>query len=766
MPLFILLFALAFSRDAHASEFRHFKIADQDKWDNFGDLAPVNKSFSFDADPLIDGPIYRRMMEYFSQHYQSITERQLRLVEGDSAFFKGGYNHLAFDYFKPFSYFSVEFQRQMAPYISGDSYVINDTINIYIDATQLLGELKQRGIIDIGQKQLLGFAGVMFKRSYQYSSFAKNKTEAMTLYLRRLFFSFLKFRSQKFLEMRPEEVMVRTDRFTFQAGGIGNFPVYEYLPTHDSEGAGSPGAELEGEEDSPVNYFPVGNFIAVNLHGHLAHHLLTRTEIMAVDSEEEDFSNMREARARALRETIPFKDRYRSGDEEIIAEESTKEAKDDAPTETPPRPLSFQITLEKAKLSQTGFQASILADFFKLLRTKIFNFNLTSSFENSSVMTFGFGPRDAAKIKGPGPLGSEVRRMLKGKEPNLGILKPHLLGKTFRESKAHRRTCTLFTRGRSKLQKTERVEIIGDTKYKNFFRHEFSQRHTQDSSLGWLISLGLQSFLRMSWKFGGQSYRDVHKLAIEYESQKNLLKDKASLDLREERPRFAFHFKREFYYQKKGKEKSKGKLLDLIENYSTLKSSIVEKVKRGQLVAPFDLKINFTFKQSAIEHFHNLSPEDISQKIESICRPDGPRSGNKKCRKKLRQSYQRYIKERDQRYYSAREKYQKCRRASLPRKRSRSCPKKIVVRAGGEQFLKRIPLWRLAPFLQELQKWGQNTSAIYSLFGQDNVSMNGIFQASYDSEDRRFTSFFNRSSPRPKGLIEQNLPGIRGRPLP
>ena len=751
-------------------EFWHFKIKDRKKWESFGGRqGRVAKYSSFESDPLLDGPVYKRIMDYFGQNYQEIADRQFHLMEKDQNRFKAGINHLAFDYFKSFAYFSVEFQRQMAPNLFADNYVINDTINIYIDATQFLGDLKQRGIIDIGKKQLLGFAGVTFKRSYQYSYFAKNKTEAMTLYLRRLFFSFLKFRSKNFLKMKPEEVMVRTDRLGFQVGGISNIPIYEYLDNAEAE---LQPQRNEEEDDDSINYFPVSNFFALNLNGHLAHHLLTRTEIVAL-TPEEDFTQMR--KIEPSEKPISFKDRYRqhgdSGEEEVEVELEIEKFE-----EKGAHANSFQIHFSKGNISQAGIQVTILADFLKLLRTKIFSYSFSKSFENSYEMGFGFGPKDVSKIKGTNPLATEVGRILKHKEPNLGILKNNLLGKVLKEIQTKRRTCSLFTLIRSKLQKTERVEIINDKRYKNFFRHEFFNSKYQNSSLGWLLSLGLQSFLRLSWSFGGQTYKDAQKLILEYDSEKNLIKDKASLNLEQNAPIFRFHFKREFSYQKRNKEKSKAKLLDLIENYSTLRPQIIERVKKGELMAPFDLKINFVFKQSAIEYFHNLSLSEINKKIRTLCLPSQKRQRvmkkgsfrwetENKCSKKLAQSYQKYINERDKRYYSAREKYQKCRKKNSRRtnRKLRSCPKKIVI-SSQEQALKKIPLWLLTPFLQDLQKWGRNKSFIYDFFGRDNVSMNGQFKAAYEIEEvegeyGNFNSFFNDGTSFFKGLIEQSLPG-------
>ena len=174
-----------------------------------------------------DNPLYSEILQYFGDHYQRIGERQLAAIEnGRDLSIVGGMNHIGIRYTKPFVDFKVELQRQVAPDLFHDErWLVTDTMDLYIEASKLLSNLENAGIIDITQEQYAAFAGLTFKRTYKYVHYADTYQEGLGFNLEKLFFGFTHFRSSRFLELEAGEILSKEDSLVLAAGGVGNLPL-------------------------------------------------------------------------------------------------------------------------------------------------------------------------------------------------------------------------------------------------------------------------------------------------------------------------------------------------------------------------------------------------------------------------------------------------------------------------------------------------------------------------------------------------------------
>lgn len=181
-----------------------------------------------------DNPLYNEIIRYFEQHEENIRRRQLERIDWDgNRRVWGGLNHVGLAYSKDFATFSIELKRDVAPDLFDDErWIVTDTFNIYIDASTVFNKLIDLGAISVTPAQLAAVAGLTFKRSYRFAHFAASYREAITMNLNRFFFSFLNFRSQNFLQLKPGEFISKEDFLGVHAGALGSLPVSDFLVAH------------------------------------------------------------------------------------------------------------------------------------------------------------------------------------------------------------------------------------------------------------------------------------------------------------------------------------------------------------------------------------------------------------------------------------------------------------------------------------------------------------------------------------------------------
>ncbi len=181
-----------------------------------------------------ESPLYQEITNYLDLHSDEIARRELDLVDqGRNLSIVGGMNHVGINFTKGFGTFSIELKREVAPDLFHDErWLVTDTFNIYIDASQVLSKLADDEIIDISDKNLAAFAGVTFKRAYTHVHFADTYERALGFNLDKLFFSFRQFQNLEALKIAPQEFIKKEDSISLQAGGIGTAPLTTGLGAH------------------------------------------------------------------------------------------------------------------------------------------------------------------------------------------------------------------------------------------------------------------------------------------------------------------------------------------------------------------------------------------------------------------------------------------------------------------------------------------------------------------------------------------------------
>lgn len=169
-------------------------------------------------------PLLQRIRDGLGNRYERIGEQEARDVLFNRDFGGGVRNFSGFSWQKPLVNIGLDVNREVAPNLFGDQWLVHDTLYIVINAQSLLGQLNEDGILDMSKSEIGAFAGVGFVREYKYTHLANSYIEGLTSDFSKLFLSFTKFQPNEVLNMPPYELMSREDKYTFNAGGFVSSP--------------------------------------------------------------------------------------------------------------------------------------------------------------------------------------------------------------------------------------------------------------------------------------------------------------------------------------------------------------------------------------------------------------------------------------------------------------------------------------------------------------------------------------------------------------
>lgn len=203
---YLLVFLVSFQ--VYAYEFRHFTLNPRIK----------SKSISHPS-------ILKDLTEYMQANYEEIGNEQFQRLRENHDLGGGVLNFSGFTWYKPMVNYDIKAHRELAPHLESDQWIVQDTLTIFIEAATLLKNLADMEIITITPAQLEAFAGLTFKRKYHYYHFAPTYLDGLGSDYSKLFLSFLKYHPEGIFDLSVNEVMKKSDLFTFNAGGKIDAPL-------------------------------------------------------------------------------------------------------------------------------------------------------------------------------------------------------------------------------------------------------------------------------------------------------------------------------------------------------------------------------------------------------------------------------------------------------------------------------------------------------------------------------------------------------------
>lgn len=172
--------------------------------------------------------LYQQILDEMNLEYEHIGIREAqRVLAGQRTSVSGGLNSIGFTYKRPFVDFSISADRNLAPDLFDDKrWIVTDTFSVFIDASKVLSNLKDKKVIDITEQNLAAFAGVVFKRTFTWVHYANSYEEGLTTHFEKLFMPFTALQFNNISRMQTNEMIFKEDSLSIHAGGMVSAPLY------------------------------------------------------------------------------------------------------------------------------------------------------------------------------------------------------------------------------------------------------------------------------------------------------------------------------------------------------------------------------------------------------------------------------------------------------------------------------------------------------------------------------------------------------------
>ena len=178
-----------------------------------------------------EADLYQQIAKEFNLVYESIGKSKAEgILAGNGLSVTGGLNSIGFSYKKPFLNFNVSVDRNLAPNLFDDKlWIVTDTFNVDIDASKILGGLRDSGAIKMSEQNLAAFAGVVFKRKFTWIHYANSYEEGLSSHFEKLFLPFNSLAFSNMTGLEANEMIFKEDSISVKAGGLVSAPLYTGL---------------------------------------------------------------------------------------------------------------------------------------------------------------------------------------------------------------------------------------------------------------------------------------------------------------------------------------------------------------------------------------------------------------------------------------------------------------------------------------------------------------------------------------------------------
>lgn len=174
------------------------------------------------------GTIYEEIFNELNGVYDQVGKLEAQKIIDKNMTLSGGLNSIGLSIQKPFLNFYVSLDRNLAPDLFSDTrYVVTDTMTITIDAARILNKLSSDSTIDLNQKNLALYAGLVFSRKFTWIHLANSYEDGLMNHFEKLFFPFKGIGIDSVKSMGTNEIITREDSVAFNAGGFVSAPIYQ-----------------------------------------------------------------------------------------------------------------------------------------------------------------------------------------------------------------------------------------------------------------------------------------------------------------------------------------------------------------------------------------------------------------------------------------------------------------------------------------------------------------------------------------------------------
>lgn len=388
------------------------------------------------------------------------------------------------------------------------------------------------------------------------------------------------------------------------------------------------------------------------------------------------------------------------------AHERVVEIKSFGPEDNTPNDEFLMLGIETTKETSVGAHASLVADFFNILKITILSYDLEYDYAKSHTSNLYFYPKDRDLIENSKEHASEFKRLIKGRTDEILAFRKNIvsLEESINKKLSSKFGFLLF--GSLKKKETEQVKIVKNGIEKVFHKHYAeSVRFIQNL---WSRIFGIVIHKIFDWDVGVKNAAEMKKkMAIEFEHMEDLGdakvdgEDKFSVTLTQS---FSAAKTHKWWHRKYRKETIKH-----LERLSNLEPKYKELVEDKKLRGPLEISNRIQIMAPGLTYFNELHELKAYEVFKDVCRKKNS------CQKLLKRKYDDYISR---------------------------------FRSFGV-----IDIMRFKAFLGSFYKRIHHYSELYDLFGMENVFMNGQFNAT-QSNGANFTTFFKEGEFQGLGVID------------
>ena len=175
-----------------------------------------------------EADLYQQISKEFNLVYESIGKSKAEgILAGNGLSVTGGLNSIGLSSKKPFLNFNVSGDRNLAPNLFDDKlWIVTDTFNVDIDASKVLGGLRDSGAIKMSEQNLAAFAGVVFKRKFTWIHYANSYQEGLSSHFEKLFLPFNSLAFSNIAALEANEMIFKEDSISVKGGGLVTAPLY------------------------------------------------------------------------------------------------------------------------------------------------------------------------------------------------------------------------------------------------------------------------------------------------------------------------------------------------------------------------------------------------------------------------------------------------------------------------------------------------------------------------------------------------------------
>lgn len=175
--------------------------------------------------------IYQSILTYLLPNHNNIGKQQTQaIIDHRDDFDLGQMNFSGFTWQKPMGNYSLYVNRELRPDPSNpNAWIAYDTFEFTINAQTLLERLVDASLISLEGIGVEAFAGINFKRTYNFVHYHNSYEQALTADYSKLFLPFIQFQRSRVLQQAPYTILKKFDHLTFNAGAsVETPPVYGF----------------------------------------------------------------------------------------------------------------------------------------------------------------------------------------------------------------------------------------------------------------------------------------------------------------------------------------------------------------------------------------------------------------------------------------------------------------------------------------------------------------------------------------------------------